>query len=160
MKKVIYIFLGMVFFCGVINVDLSSNLSAYANTTKYTKEAKKDILLVKALDVVNSPQRYLNKTIVMDVNFDKFSTLGLDYKPVMRNSQDFIGILIKRDDVVDHIVPLSEMKIFLKRDLAEKNIDLETEDRIRLTGKVFSVVLGDPWIDVSAIEVLQKAKNK
>ena len=52
------------------------------------------------------------------------------------------------------------MKIFLKRDLAEKNIDLGSEDKIQITGKVFSTALGDPWIDISEITVIQKAPKK
>ena len=93
----------------------------------------------------------------MKATFDKFSTLGLDYKPAMRSSENYIGILIKRDDVVDHTIPLSEMKMFLKRDLAEKNINLEQNDKIEITGKVFSTALGDPWIDVTDIKILNKA---
>ena len=72
---------------------------------------------VNSLDMVNNPQKYLNKTITMNATFDKFSTLGLDYKPAMRSSENHIGILIKRDDVIDHTVPLSEMKLFLKHNL-------------------------------------------
>ncbi len=56
----------------------------------------------------------------MNATFDKFSTLGLDYKPALRENANYIGFLIQRDDVVDHDVPLSEMKLFLKRDYAEK----------------------------------------
>ena len=50
------------------------------------------------------------------------------------------------------------MKLFLKRDYAESFIDLDTGDRIEITGKVFSNALGDPWIDVNKIVVLKKAK--
>ena len=35
-------------------------------------------------------------------------------------------------------IPLSEMKIFLKRDIAEKYIELKTNDEIQITGTVFS----------------------
>ena len=111
------------------------------------------------LSVVATPQKYLNKTIVMKATFDKFSTLGLDYKKAMRSSADYIGFLIQRDDVVDHNVPLSEMKLFIKRDYAEKFIELDTGDKIQITGKVFSNALGDPWIDVSKITILQKKAN-
>ena len=116
------------------------------------------------LSVVDAPQKYLNKTIVMKATFDKFSTLGLDYKKATRSSADYIGFLIQRDDVVDHNVPLSEMKLFVKRDYAEKFIELDTGDKIEITGKVFSNALGDPWVDVSKITILQKKpssdKNK
>ena len=116
------------------------------------------------LSVVEAPQKYLNKTIVMKATFDKFSTLGLDYKKAMRSSADYIGFLLQRDDVIDHNVPLSEMKLFVKRDYAEKFIELDTGDKIEITGKVFSNALGDPWVDVSKITILQKKpsadKNK
>ena len=116
-------------------------------------------LAVTPLNVVAAPQKYLNKTVIMKATFDKFSTLGLDYKKAMRSSADYIGFLIQRDDVVDHNVPLSEMKLFIKRDYAEKFIELDTGDKIQITGKVFSNALGDPWIDVTKITILQKKPN-
>ena len=94
----------------------------------------------KPLSVVASPKVFLNKNIVMKAKFDKFSTLGLDYKPAMRSSEDYISFLIKRDDTSFNI-PLSEMKLFLKRNLAEKFIDLKT----------------DAWIDVKEIKLIKKA---
>ena len=160
MKNFLHITLGIILFLsstGLINAEqavINTNTTSVKNavsprvTNTYT---------VKSLDVVKNPTQYLNKIIVMNATFDKFSTLGLDYKPAMRNSQDYIGILIKRDDVIDHTVPLSEMKMFLKRDLAEKNINLESDDKIQITGKVFSAALGDPWVDITDIKILKKA---
>ena len=109
-----------------------------------------------SLEVVRNPNGFLNKKVVMTVKFDKFSTLGLDYKKAMRDSQKYIGFLIQRDDVKDHNIPLSEMKLFITRDYAEKFIDLNTGDKIKIKGKVFSTALGDPWIDVESIEVIEK----
>ena len=114
------------------------------------------VVATSPLSVVASPQKFLNKTVTMKATFDKFSTLGLDYKKAMRSSSDYIGFLIQRDDVVDHNVPLSEMKLFIKRDYAEKFIELDTGDKIQITGKVFSTALGDPWIDINKITILQK----
>lgn len=116
-------------------------------------------IAVQPLDVAANPVKYLNQNIVMNATFDKFSTLGLDYKPALRENANYIGFLIQRDDVVDHDVPLSEMKLFLKRDYAEKFIDLETGDKIQIKGKVFAAALGDPWIDVNEIVVIKKAKE-
>ena len=45
---------------------------------------------ITPLQVVNSPKLYLNKNIVMNAKFDKFSTLGLDYKPAFKSSDDLI----------------------------------------------------------------------
>ena len=114
---------------------------------------------VKPLSVVNSPKTYLNKKIVMNAKFDKFSTLGLDYKPAFRSSDNYISFLIKRDDTT-YDIPLSEMKLFLKRELAEKNINLKTNDEIKITGTVFSDALGDAWIDVENITVTKKFDEK
>ena len=82
----------------------------------------------------------------------------------MLSSTDYISFLIQREDVVGHIVPLTEMKLIVKRDYAEKFIERDTGDKIEITGKVFSNALGDPWVDVSKITILQKKpssdKNK
>lgn len=114
---------------------------------------------VNSLDVVVHPEKYLNKDIKIKGQFDKFSTLGLDYKPAYKSSEKFITILIKRDDVINHTVPLSEMKIFLPRDIAEKHIDLEEGDMIEFDGVMFSNALGDAWIEVKKFSILSK-KNK
>ncbi len=111
---------------------------------------------VTPLSIVNSPKTYLNKTVIMKAKFDKFSTLGLDYKPAFKSSDDYISFLIKRDDTT-HNIPLSEMKLFLKRSEAEKFIDLKTDDEIEIKGTVFSDALGDAWVDVSELKVLKKA---
>ena len=114
---------------------------------------------VSPLLIVKNPTSFLNKTVKMNAKFDKFSTLGLDYKPALRESKDYISFLIKRDDTV-HDIPLSEMKLFLKRDMAEKFIDLKTDDEISITGTVFSDALGDPWIEVSSLVLTKKAPTK
>ena len=128
--------------------------------TKPASSATVQVFQVAPLTVVNSPSSYLNKIVLMKAKFDKFSTLGLDYKPALRSSDDYISFLIKRDDT-NHDIPLSEMKLFLKRDLAEKFIDLKTDDEIEIKGKVFSDALGDTWIDVNELKILKKApENK
>ncbi|MBQ7450494.1 hypothetical protein IJS77_03680 [bacterium] len=159
MKKIIYAILAVMLFTGTIQ-GFDTIYTQAAPTQKTSAVYTGVPVEVNSLDVVKAPQKYLNKTIIMKASFDKFSTLGLDYKPAMRSSENYIGILIKRDDVVDHTIPLSEMKLFLKRDLAEKNINLESDDKIQITGKVFSTALGDPWIDITEIKVLQKAAKK
>ena len=116
-------------------------------------------IFVKPLTVVNSPATYINKTIIMDAKFDKFSTLGLDYKPAMKSSEDYISFLIKRDDTSFNI-PLSEMKLFMKRKMAEDFIDLKTNDEIQIKGTVFSDALGDAWVDVSELKITKKAPEE
>lgn len=115
-----------------------------------------NVVSVSPLTVVANPSSYLNKTVLMKAKFDKFSTLGLDYKPAFKSSEDYISFLIRRDDS-NHDIPLSEMKLFLKRDVAEKFIDLKTDDEIEIKGKVFSSALGDAWVDVSELKIVKKA---
>ena len=113
---------------------------------------------VSPLMVVNAPSSYLNKTVLMKAKFDKFSTLGLDYKPAFRSSDDYISFLIKRDDTT-HDIPLSEMKLFLTRTEAEKFIDLKTNDEVEIKGVVFSDALGDTWVDVKQLTITKKAPD-
>lgn len=115
--------------------------------------------LTNPLDIVASPKAYLNQKVVMQAKFDKFATLGLDYKSAFRSSEEYISFLIKRDDTI-HDIPLSEMKLFLKRDVAEKFIELKTDDVIEIEGNVFSDALGDAWIDVNNLTIIKKAPDK
>lgn len=111
---------------------------------------------VSSIAIVANPTKYLNKHVKIKAKFDKFSTLGLDYKPAFRSSEKFITFLIKRDDVKDHTIPLAELKNFLNRDTAEKYIDLKSGDEIEYTGVVFSDALGDAWLNVDSFKVLNK----
>ena len=115
--------------------------------------------ITKSLDIVANPAKYLNKYVTVKGKFDKFSTLGLDYAPAMRSSEDYITFLIQRDDITDHNIPLSEMKIFLKRTEAEKYIDLNAGDEVQFGGRVFSNALGDVWMDAENFTVLTQKKK-
>lgn len=118
-------------------------------------------MLVNSLDVAANPTKYLNKKIKIKAKFDKFSALGLDYKPAYKSSEKYITFLIKRNDVTNHTIPLSEMKNFLERDTAEKYIDLKPGDDIEYCGVVFSNALGDAWVNVDKFTVLtQKPKEQ
>ena len=139
-----------------VNFDKAETKAIQSNTPPANAS---QYVCVKPLDVVANPDLYLNKKIKFKAAFDKFSTLGLDYKPAFRDSQKYISFLIKRDDITDHTIPLAEMKIFIKRTDAEKFIDLESGDIIEVYGKVFSNALTDPWIDTEKLIVLEK-KNK
>ena len=98
----------------------------------------------------------MNKYIKIKGKFDKFSTLGLDYPAAMRASDKYITFLIQRPDVPNHNIPLSEMKIFLKKDIAEKHIDLDAGDEVEFCGRIFSSALGDAWMDVDSFKVITK----
>ena len=130
-------------------------VSANPAPVQTTAQQTVSVITVSPLTVVSNPTAYLNKTVLMKAKFDKFSTLGLDYKPAFKSSDDYISFLIRRDDS-NHDIPLSEMKLFLKRDVAEKFIDLKTDDEIEIKGKVFSNALGDAWADVSELKIVKK----
>lgn len=148
-------------FLVVLVMALGLNMSAFApaQTTNLenpvaVQQTEKTYMQVNALDMVARPNFYLNKNVKLRAKFDKFSTLGLDYKPAFRNSEDYISFLIQRDDVKDHNIPLSEMKIFLKRTEAEKFIELNSGDEVEFSGKVFSTALGDVWMEAENFKVL------
>ncbi len=124
------------------------------------QQAPIEYVSVNPLDVVANPYKYLRRNIKIKAKFDKFSTLGLDYSPAMRSSEKYISFLIQRPDISNHDIPLSELKIFLKKEVAEKNIDLDAGDEIEFTGKIFSTALGDPWMDVDSFKVLTVKKPK
>lgn len=138
-------------------------LVSTSTTTQIQNSAVKSYITVNPLDLVARPNFYLNKNVKIRAKFDKFATLGLDYKPAMRSSEKYISFLIQRPDVYDHNIPLSELKIFLNRTEAEKHIDLNSGDVIEFQGKVFSTALGDPWMDVDKFTVIStkpKDENK
>ncbi len=115
---------------------------------------------VKALELVSNPYKYKNRNVRVQGKFDKFSTLGLDYPAAMRPHDKYISFMIQRPDITNHNIPLSELKIFLKKEMAEKNIDLNTGDEISFEGKIFSTALGDPWMDVDNLKVIKKVEKK
>ena len=133
------------------NVAAASPAAKPAVTTTY-----QDVL---PLSVVQNPQKYVGKNIRIKAIFDKFSVVGLDYKPAFRSSEDYILFLIRKTECKGHIIPLAEMKLFITRKKAEKFIDLESGDEIEFTGKVFSAALGDPWIDVDDLKILSSKKD-
>lgn len=152
----------------IITISLGLTLlffgSVFANSQTATQvtqtQAKVTPIKATSLNIVANPNKYMNKTVVIQATFDKFSTLGLDYKKALRPSKDYIGILIQRDDVINHNIPLSEMKLFLKKTLAEKHIDLDTGDKIEIIAKEFSTALGDPWLDIESIKIIKKAQKE
>ncbi len=160
--KTLTIILALVIGINVYAVTTPNHI-AVNTTSSVQQQAVQNYMTANPLDVVARPNFYLNKNIKIKAKFDKFSTLGLDYKPAMRSSEKYISFLIQRPDVTDHNIPLSELKIFLNRDEAEKHIDLNSGDIIEFTGKVFSTALGDPWMDVDKFTVIStkpKTDNK
>lgn len=173
MKKLhIILLISIMIFC-ICGITSSKLMAANAPVQTKTKQeaVKKDdpkkeeaqvthtYTPAKALDIVNNPNAYLNKRVSIKAKFDKFSSLGLDYKPALRSSEKYITFLIRRNDAQNDI-PLSELKNFMKREMAEKYIDLETDDVIEYSGLVFSNALGDAWLDVEEFKIISsKAKT-
>ena len=151
--KFFSIFVILSSFCA-INFDL--NIANAAVNTPVKQQSTVTYSAVSPISVVDNPNKYLNKNIMFTAEFVGFCATGLDYKPAYREASKYIGVLIKRDDVTSNVIPLSEMKIFLPRKLAEKHMDLEQGDKIKISGNVFSVALGDPWVDVKEFDVLTK----
>lgn len=140
----------------VVQSQVKTPVKAPVKTQQMTTKPSQPCpyLETKSLDVVANPTMYLGKRVKIRATFDKFSTLGLDYKPAFRSSEKYISFLIKRDDVKNHTIPLSEMKIFMKRDEAEKYIELSPGDIVEFCGTVFSDALGDAWVDVEKFTVI------
>ncbi|MBQ2871038.1 hypothetical protein IJE86_05005 [bacterium] len=167
-KKIIYALVAICIGAGTWGAFEASNSYAQQTqtkvqqtTTQQTKAPQTQVqscIEVTPLEIVANPHEYLNKNIKMNATFDKFSTLGLDYQPALKKSEDYIGILIRRDDITDHVMPLPEMKLFLKRKTAEKYIDLESGDKIAIEGTVFSTAMSDPWIEITKLTVVSSKK--
>lgn len=157
-KKAINIIVFLIVFCSLSGICATNVVQKPSVASKVQTQTQKKQVIINAtpLAIVESPVKYLNKTVKFQATFDKFSTLGLDYKKALRESKDYIGILIQRDDVIDHNIPLSEMKLFLKKDMAEKHIDLDTGDKIEIVAKEFSTALNDPWLDIVSLNVIRK----
>lgn len=153
-------------FSAVDNVNIAAvsapDKKAVTTNSKNSAQLAKPVTYtytpVKALNLVQNPSAYLNKRVKITAKFDKFSSLGLDYKPAMRSSEKFITFLIRRDDAQNDI-PLSELKNFMKRETAEKFIDLETDDVVEYSGLVFSNALGDVWLEVENFKIIS-SKSK
>lgn len=160
------IFMITVFVLGLNISNLIPN-SEYFNSTKaiaktepkqMPQAAQKPCVSVEPLDLIATPEKYVGKRVKITGFFDKFSILGLDYTPALKSSEKYIGFLIQRPNV-DHDIPLSELKNFLERKQAEKFIDLNNGDKIEYTGTVFSSALGDAWVDVDNLTVVEKKKT-
>ena len=150
-----FILVGIMGFSASYNNALAQNKP----NVQTTKAAVQKPIQTTALNIVAEPNKFLGKKVKMQTTFDKFSALGLDYKKALRPSTDYIGILLQRDNIVDHNIPLSEMKLFMKKSMAEKHIDLDSGDKVEIIATVFSTALNDPWLDIENLTVIQKAKK-
>jgi len=151
---VLMMFLGL----NTMSVTLTAE-PAKAKQTQISSATVPVISGLRPIEIVNDPAKYMNKTVSFTAKFVAFSSLGLDYSKAMRPSDEYIGFLIMRDDA-KNVIPLSEFKLFMKRKLAEKYVDLEQGDTVNLNVTVFSNALGDPWADINSMSVTAKANPK
>ena len=124
------------------------------------RNVSKSYITVTPVAIVQQPKFYLGKNVKFKAKFDKFSTLGLDYRPAFRSSEKYISLLIQRPDIPGRNIPFSELKIFVDRESAEKHIDLNAGDEIEISGHIFSIALGDPWMSVEEFNVLKSTQVK
>lgn len=112
----------------------------------------------KLFDLVSKPKDFLNKDLVIEGEFYSFSTIPLDYEKAMRSSKDFIGLILARPDQTE--IPLVELKLSAPLEMfKEKNINIEHGDIVSLEAKVYAVALGEPWLEVTGIEIEERAKE-
>lgn len=111
---------------------------------------------VDALGLLKSPDAYLNKKITFTGTFNRFADIALDYKKAFRDSKDYVTFFVLRPDVTDHSIPLAELKLFFPRKKSSEVMDLEAGDKIQIVGTEFSSALGEPWVDVEHIKIIQK----
>ena len=154
--------------CAVAMLATSSMAYAVTQVAIPAKAASKTAhsVAVKATPVglqalLKNPQPYLHKPVVFSGTFSTFSSLGLDYKPALREAKNYVTVLLFRPDVLPaHKIPLSEVKIFIRRKESEKLPDLETNDVVTIEGIPFSTALGDVWVDLTKVTVTQKTPRK
>jgi len=114
---------------------------------------------INPIELLKDPAPYLNKNITFDGTFNRFTDTGLDYKKAFRDARDYVGMMIYRPDVNNHKIPLSELKMFFPRKKSDDVQELETGDTIRIKGSVFNTALGEPWVDVTEVKIIQKTKD-
>jgi hypothetical protein len=130
-------------------------------TSKATHNVAVKATPVGLQTLLKNPQPYLHKPVVFSGTFSTFSSLGLDYKPALREAKNYVTVLLFRPDVLPaHKIPLSEVKIFIRRKESEKLPDLETNYVVTIEGIPFSTALGDVWVDLTKVTVTQKTPRK
>ena len=73
----------------------------------------------------------------------------------MRSSKDYVGLVLARPD--EQEIPLVELKLAAPLKMfKEEDINIKHDDEVSIRAKVFAMVLGEPWLDVESIELLEK----
>lgn len=129
----------------------------FLNSNLYAKSEKK-IPVISLKDLVSKPKDYLNKKVTIEGEFHSFSSLSLDYPKALKDSKEYIGIILSRPDNAE--IPLVELKLSAPLEMfKDKNISIAQGDKLRLSSKVYAVALGEAWLEVKDLELLEKAKT-
>jgi hypothetical protein len=140
--------------------------SAMVSSAKTSaKQAAKPAAPVKVItltprELLASPAVYKQKTVQMQGVVAGFSALGLDYPPVKFDAKDYVTLLLYRGDVPEGFqIPLSELKLFVKRDVLKDVKRLGQGDSVSIQGTVVSDALGDAWVNVSRLIVVKSVQK-
>jgi hypothetical protein len=120
-----------------------------------------NIVMVTPKELISNPKVYQKKNVQLQGVVSGFSALGLDYPRVKFPAKDYVTLVIYRQDVPEQFkIPLTELKLFLKRDVIKDIKRLGQGDTISLQGTVVSDALGDAWVDVAKITVLKSVQKE
>jgi hypothetical protein len=104
-----------------------------------------------AEELVEKPREFLGKNVKFSAPFCSFTNLALDYKPALRPAKTHLSILVAHSK--KNKIPLSELKLAMMTP-GEKDPEtallagLKEGDMLEITGKVFSIALDEPWVDI------------
>lgn len=142
----------------LLSICIYSLFLGFLNSNVQAKD-KKNTQVTKLKELVAHPKKYLNKKVDIEGEFHSFSSLSLDYPKALKDSKEFIGIILSRPDEAE--IPLVELKISVPLEMFKsKDISIERGDKLHLNSKVYAVALGEPWLEVKDLTIVEKAKKE
>jgi hypothetical protein len=142
----------------LLSICIYSLFFGFLNSNVHAKD-KKNTQVTKLKELVAQPKKYLNKKVDIEGEFHSFSSLSLDYPKALKDSKEYIGIILSRPDEAE--IPLVELKISVPLEMFKsKDISIERGDKLHLNSKVYAVALGEPWLEVRDLTVVKKAKEE
>jgi hypothetical protein len=141
-------------------VDAATAVKKPAPTVAKPVASLPNVISVTPKELVSNPKVYQKKNVQLQGVVSGFSALGLDYPRVNYSAKDYVTLLIYRDDVPDQFkIPLTELKLLLKRDVIKDIKRLGQGDTVALQGTVVSDALGDAWVEVGKLTVLKSVQK-
>jgi len=148
------------FFFLLFIFGFNSGEGLFSQDSKFQRKKVKLVKDCKEKTAISSlilnPEDWVNKEVCFEGNFASFSNIALEYDLAYRSKKEYISLLLLRPGTK---IPLSELKLTIKISKAReqgKIQEIEQGDKLLIKGKVFSSALGEPWIDISEIEILNK----